>query len=183
MRLELPERPFGGTRVEVQVATGTTGTAAQPSNERSIRDWVLRILLWALVVGPLFFSLFTDFVACPSARMFNQPCPGCGLTRATMAALHGHLGEAFHMHPLFFLAAPFNALALIYGSWLLLAPKRFQPSNEKLFSAGKRIGQAYIVISILLTVLWVARFFGAFGGPVPVGAKAAQEWHQSGEAL
>ncbi|MEZ4374732.1 MAG: DUF2752 domain-containing protein [Polyangiaceae bacterium] len=167
----------------MQAATGTTGTPAPASSERSYKDWALRIVLWALVVGPLFFSLFTDFVACPSARMFNQPCPGCGLTRATMAALHGHLGEAFHLHPLFFLAAPFHAFALVYGSWLLLAPKRLQPSNDALFASGKRIGQLYIVISVLLVVLWVARFFGAFGGPVPVGAKAAQEWHQSGQAL
>ena len=96
-----------------------------------------------------------------------------------MSALQGHLGEAFHFHPLFFLAAPFHVGALIYGSWLLLAPTRLQPTNDALFSAGKRIGQAYIVISVLLVVLWVARFFGAFGGPVPVGSKAAKDWQDS----
>ncbi len=158
-----------------------TGNPADRERARSLKDWAVRISLWALVVAPLFLSLMTDFVACPSARMLGQPCPGCGLTRATMAALHGHLSEAFHFHPLFFLAAPFHVGALLYGSWLLLAPASLQPSNDQLFTSGKRIGQAYIVITTLLILLWVARFFGAFGGPVPVGAKAAQEWHQSGQ--
>ncbi|MCA9626994.1 MAG: DUF2752 domain-containing protein [Myxococcales bacterium] len=160
-----------------------TGTAAPSAPSRSYKEWAVRILLWTFVVGPLLLSLVTDFVACPSARYFGQPCPGCGLTRATMAALHGHIGEAFHLHPLFFLAAPFHVGALVYGTYLLLAPPRLQPKQPSLFAWGKRIGQSYIVISVLLILLWIARMFGAFGGPVPVGAKAAHEWHESGQAL
>lgn len=155
-----------------------TGEAASAPG-RSAKEWTLRILLWAFVIGPLFLSLFTDFVACPSARMFGQPCPGCGLTRATMAALQGHIGEAFRFHPLFFLAAPFHVGALAYGSYLLLAPASLQPQQPSLFAWGKRIGQAYILISVLLVVVWLARFFGAFGGPVPVGSKAAKDWQDS----
>lgn len=41
-------------------------------------------------------------------RLFTGiPCPGCGLSRAYIALLHGHIADAFHYHPLFFVVVPF----------------------------------------------------------------------------
>jgi hypothetical protein len=34
--------------------------------------------------------------------------------------------------------------------------------------SGKVLARALVVIAILEVLLWIARFFGALGGPVPV---------------
>lgn len=36
---------------------------------------------------------------CPSRRLFDVACPGCGSTRATHDLLHGELASAFRMNP------------------------------------------------------------------------------------
>ncbi len=47
-------------------------------------------------------------------RMFTGfSCPGCGISRAWIAVLHGDIGKAFHYHPLF-LTAPFVAGAILF---------------------------------------------------------------------
>jgi hypothetical protein len=74
------------------------------------------------------------------------PCPTCGLTRAVRLALHGDLVGATRMHPLWFVLVPFVAYAL-----------RRNPG---------RIASA-AVLALLVTV-WIARFCGAWGGPVPI---------------
>lgn len=51
---------------------------------------------------------------CPSALLFDRPCPGCGLTTSFTALLHGQFGLAFHAHPL----GPFLYLGLT--AWALL---------------------------------------------------------------
>ena len=43
--------------------------------------------------------------ACVVKALIGVPCPGCGMTRAWLAAFHGEFGEAFRCHPLFPLAA------------------------------------------------------------------------------
>ena len=50
---------------------------------------------------------------CPSYRLLRLRCPGCGLTRAWLLFLGGHLAEAFRMHALF-LPAPFCILLLAH---------------------------------------------------------------------
>ena len=39
-------------------------------------------------------------LACPSYKFLGLQCPGCGLTRAGSALVHGHLLEAFRFNPL-----------------------------------------------------------------------------------
>src|SRR6185503_14136970 len=53
---------------------------------------------------------------CPFAILTRHPCPGCGLTRATVAMLHGHFAEAAHFHPLVFLVTPVVAVVLTYNA-------------------------------------------------------------------
>jgi len=55
----------------------------------------------ALLLAALF--LLTDTI-CVSQLIFGLPCPGCGLTRATLAFLSLNFTRAFQMHPLLILA-------------------------------------------------------------------------------
>ena len=66
----------------------------------------LRIALLGAFLGGFALALWTEFPLCPMARSFGIPCPGCGLTRATLALLRGHVHEALHFHPLVWLLAP-----------------------------------------------------------------------------
>lgn len=97
---------------------------------------------------------------CPTAGLFGVPCPGCGLTRAALAALTGHPAEALRLHPLVFVATP--ALGMLVVSSV------YQPRwlRGPRVSRALEIGGAALVVALL--VVWALRFAGALGGPVPV---------------
>ncbi len=104
---------------------------------------------------------------CPTAATLGVPCPGCGLTRATLAAAQGDLAEAFALHPLFWLISPvfiglLLAVALGYIRGRTALPFLARVSPRTITIAG-------IAFSVITFGVWLARFYGAFGGPVPVG--------------
>ncbi len=94
--------------------------------------------------------------------VLHIPCPSCGLTRATRLALGGHFSAATHMHPLWFVVLPYLAVVgamqfrhqLKYGQLMPRAPRW--------------VGLAGAALIVLLVGVWISRFFGAFGGPVPI---------------
>lgn len=44
---------------------------------------------------------------CAAKRLFNLPCPGCGLTRSFISISHGQLQRAWSFNPAGFLLYPF----------------------------------------------------------------------------
>ena len=57
---------------------------------------------------------------CPFKMATGLPCPGCGLTRASVAFLHGDLSASFHFHPLgapIVIALALFALADLWILW------------------------------------------------------------------
>ncbi len=130
-----------------------------------------RALVAGLVAacGSLFAAFGPPF--CPAALFFGVPCPGCGLTRATVAMLHGELGTALHYHPLSPLLVPLFAGAL--GKVLLdyvRGPGRALPPPG--WWTGRAATTAFAALLVLVVSVWAARFAGAFGGPVPVESLA-----------
>lgn len=123
------------------------------------------------LVGPALFALGAAGLVlvpglpplCPMRLFFHVPCPGCGLTRAASLVLHGDFVEATHMFPLWFVVLPLVAFVFGIDTW------RYVRTGEwgSILGAGpaKWIGLA---VMIALVAIWVARFFGAFGGPTPV---------------
>ncbi len=101
---------------------------------------------------------------CPFASFTGHPCPGCGLTRATLALAQGHLHEAIAFHPLAPLISPLAVGFLGYGAFVYVRSGRWPalagPGSAWLVAAG--------LMGLLLVAVWIARFYGAFGGPVPV---------------
>ena len=55
-----------------------------------------KLLLFATV----FVLILLLFYHCPFRYFFDVPCPGCGMTRALLAAFMGDLEKAFFFHPL-----------------------------------------------------------------------------------
>ncbi len=127
----------------------------------------LRRAALGLVFGlGLFGLLYAGAVPCMFARLAHTPCPGCGSTRAVIALLHGDLHGVLRYNPL----GP--AVAVLVGifaarAWFsLLRWGDFRETgNGKLPLYIKR---ALIGLAVIEFVLWIARFFGLFGGPVPV---------------
>jgi hypothetical protein len=64
------------------------------------RPWTLVLL--ALLVGHLLpLAWLTSGPSfCPFKVATGLPCPGCGLTRSSVALLHGDLGTSLYYHPL-----------------------------------------------------------------------------------
>ena len=109
----------------------------------------------------------SDTPLCPTALLFGFPCPGCGLTRATLALARGDLLAAIGFHPLAPLLVPL--LAFVFGQALLDYIRGTPPALPARAWWAKRT--ALWLASTLLVLLigvWLARFAGYFGGPVAV---------------
>jgi len=106
-----------------------------------------------------------DVALCPMAVFVGIPCPGCGMTRATLAALHGDFAASFHFHPLGMIIVPlFAAYALGHA----VSYVRHGVSQVDTIVSGKWIDRFLILLLVSMIGVWIARFFGAFGGPAPV---------------
>lgn len=128
---------------------------------------VQRSLLVAMFVG-----IFAGIVAfrlpfCPLASVFGVPCPGCGLTRATLALAHGELRHALELHPLVLVLAPLFIWAMSSAALSYVrGPRSAQPRRPWL---GSRVVTPLASLLLVATLgVWGARFFGYFGGPVLV---------------
>jgi hypothetical protein len=102
---------------------------------------------------------------CPFAIFTRHPCPGCGLTRAGVALLQGNLHEALHMHPLVIPIVPIVGLAVLQGTYNYVRYGRWYTFA---FIQNRTITVGSIILGVALVSVWIARFFGAFGGPVSV---------------
>ena len=111
------------------------------------------------LVGALLLA--SDLPLCPVAALSGYPCPGCGLTRATLALLSGQWAAALRYHPLVMLVLPALGLAAV-GT---LGPRRLGERGERL--RRWRDPGAALLLALLLGV-WLARFAGYLGGPAAV---------------
>ena len=106
-----------------------------------------------------------DVPLCPFAILTHHPCPGCGLTRGTLALAHGHLGDALRFHPLVPVVTPLVALAFGWNALSYVRRGRWT-ATEGL--QGRWITRAVAILGAVMLAVWVARFLGALGGPVAV---------------
>lgn len=83
-------------------------------------------------------------IGCPIRYLTGVPCPGCGMTRAWFAVVHGDLAAAFAYHPLFW-AVP---LAAALGFARVAAR---QKSIQRAFDI------ALAAIAVAFIALWMIR--------------------------
>ncbi len=105
------------------------------------------------------------FPLCPFALVTRHPCPGCGLTRAGLALAVGDLDAALHYHPLVIPVVPVIAFLMLQGSYNYVRHGRWRTFA---FLQARWVTVSAIVLSVAMTAIWIARFFGFFGGPVAV---------------
>lgn len=77
---------------------------------QKLEAWIwLLVLLSMMLTQP---SAGNHFTLCPLAHMGIQNCPGCGLGRSMILALHGQIYESLSMHPFGLLALVVIALRI-----------------------------------------------------------------------
>ncbi len=122
--------------------------------------WFKRTGTVLLVLSPLALGYATKVSVCPSAFFLHQPCPGCGLTRASVALAQADFATAIAFNPV----APF-VCPLLVGTlaWAFYTYIRFGRMR-----VPRWVGWPVALAAVALNVVWVARLFGAFGGMVPI---------------
>lgn len=129
----------------------------------SRRRWLVPVTL-ASALALLFFSPLRW--RCPVALVLGVPCPICGMTRAVWLALRGDFAAATAMHPLVWLVAPLFATMLVLEVVGYLREGRWGGSARVRGSSF-----VFVAVATLLFMVWIARFFGALGGRVPVSSR------------
>ena len=109
---------------------------------------------------PFAIAVALSVPICPSAAA-GIPCPGCGLTRATLALLGGDVASATALQPLALVVCPLLGGATLYACLRYLF-------TGKVDADRWHAGPILVVSMAALTVVWIMRWFGFFGGPVPV---------------
>ena len=92
-------------------------------------------------VGLVYLLPFT----CPILYITGIHCPGCGLTRAWLAALQGAFGRAFAYHPLFW------AVPLLY---------LFFWKDGRVFAQPRYNRLALTAIGLGFLAVWLGRLWG-----------------------
>ena len=118
--------------------------------------------IWAVSALPVVLG----WQRCPVATFWHRPCPGCGLTRALELLAAGNVDASLRMHPLalpVLVAGSLLALSTVWATFAAGSPIRTYRSRFGRFA----VAFAIAVYGAAL-VLWVLRWFGHFGGAVPV---------------
>jgi hypothetical protein len=110
--------------------------------------------------------LWSGVVVCPTARLLHVPCPGCGATRATKAFLALDFANVVRFNPVGPLMAA--AIAIFAARSLYLVARQGNVNGIGEGRIGGAIVPTFLTLALAEIVIWVARFFGLFGGPCPV---------------
>ena len=128
--------------------------------------YVARAAGVAGLFGLLVLLLVGGSVPCVFASLTGRPCPGCGSTRAIYALAAGDLPAFARANPL----GPLMALVVgafgVHAVWVVLR----DGSADAVASGrvGRLLARAALAIGVAEIALWIARFLGAFSGPVEV---------------
>jgi hypothetical protein len=91
-----------------------------------------------------------SLVPCLVRKVTHMPCPGCGITRASVALVQGDLHTAWHYHPFAFLLIP---LALGF----LFVPRQTQAAWGAMSRRTRRVTTSLLLA--LCLGLWASRVF------------------------
>jgi hypothetical protein len=125
-------------------------SAVKASNSERIGTGVILAAAGAVIFAVGYFDPVTAgfFPVCPLFSATGLNCPGCGMTRAVHALIHGDISGAFHFN------AIFPIYAFIFGYLFistLLMVVRGRGLQYKIFKPG--LMYSLLTIAILFGVL------------------------------
>ncbi len=117
------------------------------------------------LVGAVAF-LASGVWRCPFAAELGIGCPACGSTRALWSLLRGDLPAVIRFNPV----APFVAFLLgVIGLRIVWLEATRGHTRDLVATPSAWLAvRALPVVLVIELLVWVARFAGLFGGPVPV---------------
>jgi hypothetical protein len=118
------------------------------------------------LLGVLGGLLYAKAIPCAFARFFHTPCPGCGSTRAVLALIHGDLHGVLHYNPFGPVMAVLLGVLGVQAFASILTHGDFRGAGEG--RVGLMVKRGIFIVIAFELALWIARFFGVLGGPVPV---------------
>lgn len=118
---------------------------------RMVREYRAPVL--GMAVFCIFSLLLTDST-CVLRTTTGLPCPGCGLTRATIALFHLDAVMAFYFNPMVFLVWPFSVIVIV----LLLLKK----------TTIKKCTPFFIAFGVCMCLVYAVRMFLYFPGIEPM---------------
>lgn len=98
----------------------------------------------------------------PSTCSFNNltgyPCPGCGLSRSMVAAVHGDISGSFRFHRLGLVTVLYLLLQLIFQLGVVVS------SNQKpgLIRISRILNRGLIVLAVLFSLNWIYTLIALF---------------------
>jgi hypothetical protein len=127
---------------------------------------IRRAALLAGGLAALAILLASAQVPCGFARIFHTPCPGCGSTRAMLALAHGDLHGLVHYNPF----APFMTILVVVLAVQAFSSVLTTGTLQRVGdgAVGRLVSRGVLVVATLQLMVWLARFAGFLGGPVPV---------------
>lgn len=115
----------------------------------------LIILAGALAFTPVKSGLELMRIPIPHSCLFYNltgiPCPGCGLTRSLVSAVHGNLAGSFSHHRLGMIVLVYVLLQLTCRLGVILAPAQ----RPRLLIHEKRLNRGVIILGILFGLNWI----------------------------
>ncbi len=121
-------------------------SAADRAAQIALAGVFVALLAYAAVAARAGSAAVPALWSCPLRALAGIPCPGCGLTRALVAALRGDLAASLRFHPL-------GPVVLATLAWLAWHAARGLARGERLrLSAG-----AGWTLLAVLGACWVAK--------------------------
>ena len=93
---------------------------------------------------------------CPIYAFSGLPCPGCGLSRATVLLARGQWGAAMHMHAF----APVILAAVIVFSIAGFLPRKYLPGILSSIAAVERHTGLVTFMALAMLIYWGLRVTG-----------------------
>lgn len=111
-----------------------------------------------LISGAASLQLLLVFIGapgwpCPILHALGVPCPGCGITRASLLLVHGDWQQAFRTHAY----APVLLLGLIAITFCALVPRRYSEWVAVRSETLERQTGFAVLLLIGLMIYWLAR--------------------------
>ncbi|MBX3200105.1 MAG: DUF2752 domain-containing protein [Labilithrix sp.] len=125
-----------------------------------------RAALTVAFAGAVGGLLYAQAIPCVFASLFHTPCPGCGSTRAVLALARGDVHDALRYNAVGPVMALFIGIFAVQAFVSVLTYGDVRDAGEG--RLGFVLKRGILVLFGLELLLWIARLFGAFGGPVPV---------------
>jgi len=115
------------------------------------------ILLSGLVLSPpsagspfMYIGQIPIPDTCSFKNLTGLPCPGCGLTRSIVAAMHGDFRASLLYHRLGLLTLMYVCLQFLYHLVFILVPSL----RARVLGLGKILNRGVIVLAVLYVLNW-----------------------------